>query len=167
MQKQNENRIRGTVRWTIGAAALTALLVLTPSPAWSADRGQCARIEAPFEMTLPDGKTYEAGSLKLCLQQMFTPAAGMHEIVVNGKSLGLYTSRIGTSEEPVGGLPVVVFQRRGSGAYSLIGYAWPESGSMRTYMLGKIEPERRAAAKKKIQLFDWENIEVLTAAPSL
>ncbi len=124
-------------------------------------------IEAPFAMTLPDGKTHESGSLKLCLRQMFTPASGMHEIVVNGKSLGLHASRIGTSEEPADGLPVVVFQRDGDGAYSLIGYAWPDRGSMRTYVLGKIEPRQRAVAKRDVQLFDRENIEVLTAAPSL
>ena len=164
---RNECRACRTVRWA-AAVALGAVVILTPSPAWSADRGQCALIEAPFPMILPDGSTHEAGSLKLCLQQMWTPASGMHEIVVNGKSIGVFMSRVGTSEEPAEGMPVVVFQRNGTEEYTLVGYAWPDGDFMRTYVLRKFEAAQRSITQKsRVPLFDWQNTEVLTAAPSL
>ena len=115
---QDEHGACWRVRWA-AAVALGAVVALAPSLAWSQNRGQCARIEAPWPMVLPDGSTHEAGSLKLCLQQMWTPVSGLHEIRVNGMSIGLFMSRVGTSEGPVEGNKDVRHRNvfRGSGEH--------------------------------------------------
>ena len=140
-------------------------MALAPSLAWSQDRGQCARIELPWPIVLPDGSTHEAGSLKLCLQQMWTPASGLHEIRVNGRSIGLFMSRVGTSEAPVERVPVVVFRRNGTDEHYLLGYAWPDGEIMRTYLLHKFGKAPRAIARKsRLPLLESETTEVLMAA---
>ena len=164
---RRKREARRPARWA-APVVLGAVVVLAPSLAWSEDRGQCARIEAPWPMVLPDGSTHEAGSLKLCLQQMWTPASGLHEIRVNGRSIGLFMSRVGTSEEPVEGVPVVVFQRNGTDEHYLVGYAWPDGEAMRTYILRRFgEVPREIARNLRLPLLESENTEVLKAAPSL
>ena len=161
---RNEHEALRRFRWA-AAVALGAVVILAPSPAWSEDRGQCARIEAPWPIVLPDGSTHEAGSLKLCLQQMWTPASGLHEIRVNGMSIGLFMSRVGTSEGPVEGLPVVVFQRYGTDEHHLVGYAWPDGGAMRTYVLRKFgKAPRETARNSRLPLLESETTEILVAA---
>ena len=155
---------RRRTRWA-AAVALGAVVALAPSLAWSQDPGRCARVEAPWPMVLPDGSTHEAGSLKLCLQQMWTPASGLHEIRVNGRSIGLFMSRVGTSEAPVERVPVVVFQRNGTDEHYLLGYAWPDGEIMRTYLLHKFGKAPRAIARKsRLPLLESETTEVLVAA---
>ena len=154
-------------RWTL-TVALGVVVVLAPSLAWSQDRGQCALIEAPWPMVLPDGSVHEAGSLKLCLQQMWTPASGLHEIRVNGASIGLFMSSVGTSEEPVESVPVVVFQRNGTDEHYLVGYAWPDGEAMRTYILrGSGKAPRDIAWNSPLPLLASENTEILMAAPPI
>jgi len=146
---------------------LVALVALAASPAWSQGRGQCAQIETPWPMILPDGSTHEPGPLKLCLQQMYTPSSGLHEIRVNGASIGLFVSRVGTSEQPVEGVPIVVFKRDGTDEHYLVGYAWPDGESMRTYVLRNAGMGSRAIARNsQLPLFESESI-VLMAAPPL
>ena len=155
---------RWQVRWA-AAMAVVAVVALAPSPAWTQDRGRCALIEAPWPVVLPDGSTHEAGSLKLCLQQMWTPASGLHEIRIDGMPIGLFMSRVGTSEGPVEGVPVVVFQRNGTGEHYLVGYAWPDGEVMRTYILHKFGKASRAIARKSgLPLLESETTEVLVAA---
>ena len=165
---RDERGARPRIRWA-AAVALGAVVAIAPSLAWSQDRGQCARIEAPWPIVLPDGSAHEAGSLKLCLQQMWTPASGLHEIRVNGRSIGLFMSRVGTSEEPVEGVPVVVFQRNGTDEHYLVGYAWPDGETMRTYTLRRFgkAPRNVIARNSRLPLVESENTEILMAAPPL
>ena len=161
---RNEHRALRRFRWA-AAVALGAMVILAPSLAWSQDRGQCARIDAPWPMVLPDGSVHEAGSLNLCLQQMWTPASGLHEIRVNGVSLGLYTSRVATSERPVEDMPVVVFQRTETDERQLLGYAWPDGEFMRTYILqGTGKTSRTITQNSRLPLLESVTTEVLVAA---
>ncbi len=161
---RDERGARRRVRWA-AAVALGAVVALSPSLAWSQDRGRCARVEAPWPIVLPDGSAHEAGSVKLCLQQMWTPASGLHEIRVNGRSIGLFMSRVGTSEAPVERVPVVVFRRNGTDEHYLLGYAWPDGEIMRTYLLHKFGKAPRAIARKsRLPLLESETTEVLVAA---
>ena len=153
------------VRWA-AVVALGAVVVLAPSPAWSQSRGQCAQIDAPWPMVLPDGSIHKPGPLRLCLQQMYTPVSGLHEIRVNGATIGLFMSRVGTSEQPVEGLPIVVFQRDGTDEYYLVGYAWPDGDAMRTYVLRTVGPDV-IARNAKLPLFESASIEILTSVPPL
>ena len=162
--KNSRNRCEARRR-ILWAVVLGTLVVLAPSLAWSQNRGQCARIETPWPVVLPDGSTHDAGSLNLCLQQMWTPASGLHEIRVNGRSIGLFMSRIGTGEGPVELLPVVVFQRNGTNERYLLGYAWPNGETMRTYILQRSGKAPRVIARNsRLPLLDSENTEILIAA---
>jgi hypothetical protein len=155
---------RRQTRWAL-TLALGAVVAFAPSLTWSQQRGQCARIDTPWPMVLPDGSIHEAGSLNLCLQQMWTPASGLHEIRVNGKSLGLFMSRVGTGEGPVEGMPVVVFQRNGTDERSLLGYAWPDGAVMKTYVLdGFGRSPRKIARKAPLPLLESVTTEILIAA---
>ena len=146
--------------------AMGVIGILSTSPALPQSRGQCAHIEAPWPMVLPDGLTHHAGVLKLCLQQMWTPASGLHEIRINGRTIGLFMSRIGTSEEPVQNAPVVVFQRNGTDELHLVGYAWPDGDSMRTYVLrGTGKAGRAIARNASLPLLSSDNTEIVIAAP--
>jgi hypothetical protein len=159
------HRIGRMTRWTTVVALL--VVAFAGSPAWSESRGRCAWVEVPWPMTLPDGSAHEAGRVKLCLQQMWTPASGLHEIQVNGASRGLFMSRAGSSEGPISDLPVVVFQKYETGEYHLIGYAWPDGDSMRTYVLHQSGKAPSATAwnkrKKRLPLFETEDHEILAA----
>ncbi len=166
---KNGKMTRGILRrsWRT-IVALGVLLILASSPGWSQSRGQCVRIDAPWPMVLPDGSTHEAGTLNLCFQQMWTPSAGLHEIRVNGASIGLFQSRVGTSEGPVKNAPIVVFQRDGTEEHYLVGYAWPDGESMRTFVLSEFgKAPRRITRNEPLPLFSSENTEVLMAAPPL
>jgi hypothetical protein len=163
--KRGEAKPLRRVRWA-ALVALGAVVALAPSPAWSQSRGQCAQIDAPWPMVLPDGSIHEPGPLRLCLQQMYTPASGLHEIRVNGATIGLFMSRVGTSEQPVDGVPIVVFQRNGTDEHYLVGYAWPDGDAMRTYVLARVEQDL-IAKNSKLPLFESESIEILTSVPPL
>ncbi len=160
---RGESGARRGVRWA-AAVTLGTLVALAPALAWSQDRGQCARIELPWPIVLPDGSAHEAGSVKLCLQQMWTPASGLHEIRVNGTSIGLFMSSVGKSEGPVERVPVVVFQRNGTDEHYLVGYAWPDGETMRTYTLRRFGKAPRGIARKsRLPLLESESSEVLMA----
>lgn len=164
---RNDRENRRQFRWA-AAMILGALVFLAPSPAWSQDRGRCARIETPWPVVLPDGSTHDAGSMNLCLQQMWTPASGLHEVRVNGKSTRLFMSRVGTSEATVEGVPIVVFQRNETDEHHLIGYAWPDGSDMRTYILRRSgKAPDLIATNSPLPLLTSGNTEVLMAAPTL
>ena len=118
---------------------------LAASPAVrSESRGSCARAEIPWQSTLPDGTTRDAGALTLCLQQMYNPAAGLHEIRLDGSPVGMFMSRARESEGLYSRSPVLIFQRDEGGEHTLIGYAMPDGDVMQTYTLhpfGKRPPE--------------------------
>lgn len=157
-------RLRRRGCWPL-ATALGLLVALAPSPAWSESTGRCASVELPWPVVLPDGSAHEAGSLKVCLQQMWTSAAGLHEIRVNGTAIGLFMSRVGESESPAEPGPIVIFQRRGTDEHYLVGYAWPNGDVMRTYALHKFGKVTDAMARRlRRPLLDSPDNEILLAA---
>ncbi|MHC4093932.1 MAG: hypothetical protein ACYSVY_27280 [Planctomycetota bacterium] len=163
-----QNRARNWVRrrgcWPI-AVALGLVVALTSSPAWSESPGRCAKVEVPWPIVLPDGSAHEAGSLRVCLQQMWTPAAGLHEVRVNGTAIGLFMSRVGKSENPAEPGPIVIFQRNGTDEHYLVGYAWPDGETMRTYALHKFGKVTNATARRlRLPLLDSPDNEILLAA---
>ena len=80
------------------AVALSVLILLAAAPAWSQGRGSCAQATIPWSSILPDGSTQDAGSMSLCLNRMYNPAAGLHEIQIDGSPIGIFMSRVRQSE---------------------------------------------------------------------
>ena len=155
---------RQEIGWLV-ALALGIVVALTPSSALGEETGRCARADVPWSVTLPDGSTHDAGALRLCLQQMWTPASGLHEIRVNGNPTGLFMSRLGRTEGLVEATPIMVFARNPSGEHRLIGYAWPDGDVMRTYTLRKSGKTSATIAKRaNLPLFDRSAADVVLVA---
>jgi len=141
---------------------------LLATPQAEANRGRCATADAPWPIILPDGAVHEGGRLKICLSLTLNPVTGLHEIQIGKYSIGRYMSRIGDSEGQVSDSPVLVFLRNLSGQHRLIGYAWPNGDSMRTYRLFDLSRPRkealRAARTPLLEDIDTDDTSVLMAA---
>lgn len=131
-------RIAGTVlALTLG---LSTLAVAQP-------KGRCANVVTPWPVVLPDGSAHESDSLQLCLMLKLNPVTGIHELRVDGMSRGMVRSRIGVSEGRTADDPIVVFRRTESDVHVLVGYAWPDGDTMRTFNLYDLSGKRAAAAR--------------------
>ena len=117
------------------AVALSVLAVFTASPVRAQGRGSCAQAAIPWTTTLPDGSKQEAGAMRLCLNRMYNPSSGLHEIQIDGSPIGLFLSRVRESEGRYSEDPVLIFTRSADGEHALIGYAWPDGDVMQTYLL--------------------------------
>ena len=165
----SNKRIECIIKRAVRCVTVLTLVMVAfaGSPAWSESSGRCAWVEVPWPTTLPDGSMHEAGAIKLCLQQMWTPASGLHEIQINGASFGLFMSRVGRNEGRIEDVPMVVFQKNATGQHHLIGYAWPDGDAMRTYVLhqsGKASSTMaRSKRKKRLPLFETEDHEIVAA----
>ena len=158
-------RIFATSFGWLAALALGILVAFTPSPAWAEQTGRCARAAVPWPVTLPDGSVHDAGTLKLCLQQMWTPASGLHEIRVNEHPMGVFISRLGRTEGLVDTTPMMVFERSVTDRYSLIGYAWPDGDAMRTYTLRKFGKVSETVSKRaSMPLFERPDTDIVLVA---
>jgi hypothetical protein len=151
--------------------ALGAVVAIVPSLAWTQGAGRCIRVETPWPVVLPDGSAHQAGTLRLCLRHEWTPVTGLHEIRVDGTSLGLFMSRIGKSEGRSERDPLVVFQRNVNEQHRLVGYAWPEGEVMRTFTLRQVDESPREIPRgtarkrnKRLPLIDSDETKVLVAA---
>ena len=130
------NKERGTLRhWTPAGLALLAISI--PGAIWGQSLGDCIAVEVPAPMILPDGSSHEAGSLKICHDQMFSPIASLHATYVDGKPVGFLRSRRGFAEDDTEGRPYVLFQKTHRGELRLLGYAWPHGNRMATYLLAE------------------------------
>ena len=126
--RKNKNSAKAT-----GAALI--ILLLGSSWAWAGGSGRCATVQLPRPVVLPDGSLHSATTLRICHRSRLSPVAGVHEISVDGMAQGMAQSYVGRSEGPAERHPVMVFQPTTSGAYRLVGYAWPDRSNMQTYLL--------------------------------
>jgi hypothetical protein len=151
----------------VAAMALGVMVALASSPVWSETRGRCARVTLPWPIVLPDGSNHDAGVLKLCLQQIWTPVTGLHEIKFDELSHGLFKSKVGRNEDSVSDRPIVVFRRDESDRYHLLGYAWPNGKSMRTYRVqDATKPAAAITHDDGLPLIGSENTMVIGASSS-
>lgn len=133
----------------IAAALGTAAWLAPGQPASAGSTGECvaARVPAPFR--LPDGVLHPAGVLTLCDAGAFSPVAGLHVLLVDGRSVGVFVSRKRAAEGAAGLAGQVVFDRSAAGDLDLVGYILPSAGRMTAYRLrGPSETrlaDRRAA----------------------
>lgn len=113
------------------AATCAALMILVAHGAVNA--GTCITAEVDEAVRLPDGNIHDAGVIKLCLDRDYSPVASLHLAYIDDESIGMVTSRRGTSEGDADG-PFMMFVRRQDGMLQLYGYALPGAGQMSTYM---------------------------------
>jgi hypothetical protein len=113
-------------------------------PALAASSKECVsvQIEAPFR--LPDGILREAGELTLCDARAFSPVVQFHAILIDGATVGMFTSRRRTTESGPIPHPEVLFERDAEGTLALVGYVVPKAGRSLAFRM-RPEPRRAAA----------------------
>jgi hypothetical protein len=141
-----------TIRPPIDARQLTKALVaaiclavaLTGSTTVAA--GRCATAQVPNSMIMPDGSTHDAGKLRVCTDQDYSPVSSLHTVYVNGRQVGMFLSQRSETE----GLsdreePFFLFYRSRDGRLVFHAHAWPEDGRMQAYRLYDPRPARAEA----------------------
>lgn len=131
----------------LGIGTVVAAAALGANPAQAQRRGDCVRVELDAPVVLPDGSIHETGLLRLCLDRKMNPAAGIHEIEVDGAAQ-LALSRIGKAEGDVATGAVVVFDRNRAGELRLIGYAVPDGERLVTFTMEGLGKRRDALQAK-------------------
>ena len=133
-------------RIDIKRAILLGLVVLVAFPgsiAWSGNLGRCVSAAIPSDIVLPNGSTYPASVLRICLTGNYSPVSGLHETWVGGNAVGMYFSKRGESEGLVPhARPYFQFQRLSDGRLELKAYAVPDGDRYATYeirMIGKVK----------------------------
>ena len=122
-------------RSQILASAVIALAVLA-GPSLAEQSGRCYTAQIPEPVLLPDGSRLSPGTLRICMNQEFTPGTGLLATYSNGEATGIYIGRVGTSEgsAEIDG-PFFLFLRQADGILALQGYAVGEGDRMCTYSM--------------------------------
>jgi len=112
-------RRRSRLGWLAGLA-LTAIVAATAAAA--GDLGRCQTAEVPGPVVLPDGSVHESGAIQVCLSRAYSPVAGLHEVSVDGRPIGLFLGREYPLESRRDHEPFLLLVRDG-GRLALRGYA--------------------------------------------
>jgi hypothetical protein len=162
--KNSRHARSGKRRWWIGPVVALAMIGAA-LPAQAQGRDRCVNVVSPRPIILPDGSRHEPGLLQLCLNHVSDPVTAHLKIRVNGQTVGIaYPCRVGVSEARTED-PIVVFKRASSGEFYLVGYAWPDGETMRTYRLHESRFGRKVAAlmAKAPLLEETEGIALMAA----
>ena len=125
------------MRWTtlgrgIGGFVAAFVLMLAAGPLLAGTTCASATIEEPF--LLPDGSAREAGNLRLCRGEDFTPSQTLHVGYFDREAFGMLVgSPVGVAESE--GSPYLLFVRNEAGALLLAGYSLPSGEGMETFWL--------------------------------
>lgn len=160
--RQHRSKGRG---WRLAACVAAALLLAGSAAAQ--ERGRCVTVDVPAEYVTPDRVTHDPGSLKLCIERVYSPVSILHKVYVDGHAVGLLQGRTGRSEGPAVAEPYVQFRWNGRGQLLLVGYAWPDGEQMRTHILacgGDPEPTALEACVSRVARNEIDEGFVLAAA---
>jgi hypothetical protein len=117
------------VKWTFGVVVLTIAVLLPASPAVAGSSAACVTVHIQVPFRLPDGIVHPAGALTLCDSRTYSPVASLHQVLVDGETIGLFQSRRrGTEFGGDAAAPEVVFERDLEGVLALVGYILPDKG---------------------------------------
>lgn len=130
------------------AAAVIVALATFPASAETESTGTCAEAAVPEAFTLPDGTTVEAGTLRLCFTRRYSPAAGLHEVRIDGRPVGMFLSERRRTEGIAElGDALVVLRRRTDGSLALYAYAVRDGDRMVAYKMRPTGPRARRAMR--------------------
>lgn len=130
------------------AAILIVLLATLPARAASEATDACVVAAVPEAFALPDGTKAEPGSLELCFTREYSPAAGLHELRVDGRPVGMFVSERRRTEGVTElGDAIVVLRRRADGSLALYAYAVRAGDRMVAYRLRPLDRWTRRATR--------------------
>lgn len=100
------------------------------SAAAAASAGTCIEVESPGPVQLPDGRRFEAHTIRLCPATPFTPSTSIVEVRIDGVGIGRYLAEFRADRAPRSwDPPFVVFDRLGSDRpYRLVSVTVPGGG---------------------------------------
>jgi hypothetical protein len=119
------------------AAAVAGAVLMTGGTTVAGKSGRCFTAEVTASIVLPDGSLHAPGKLKFCLTRKHSPVEALHHTSVDGNAIGLFRSRMGSSEGLGGETSAFfVFSKRNDGALELQGFAHPtRDGNLTTYQV--------------------------------
>lgn len=169
MTHDRKHRTRKTVRTVLSIFALITLMCAAPA---AAQTGICVQAFIDESIVLPDGSVHPPGVLRLCLEQQYSPVAGLHETSIDGRTIGLFISRYrlseGVTEDPRAKL---VFRRIPDGGLTLLGYAVPGRERTAIYWMESADRARRRARVEPVPVdlaglteTEADGIELIVAA---
>ena len=112
--------------------ALVATVLFTTAPA-AARTCTSALVDEVF--TLPDGSVHPAGRLTLCLGSESSPVFALQRTFVDGRPVGMFTSRREIVEHAGEEEHYLIFHRRPGRPMQLTGYGQPSSGRTEMFLL--------------------------------
>jgi hypothetical protein len=80
---------------------IAAAFVLAAASTFAGDTGRCYRADVETAIVLPDNSEHPPGTLKICTTLRLSPVSGLHEVSIDGRTVGLFASRIRRSETSV------------------------------------------------------------------
>jgi len=111
---------RSRLGWLVG---LAAIVIAGATGAAAADMGRCQTSAVPGPLVLPDGSVHEAHSVRVCLSREYSPVAGLHEVSIDGRPIGMFLGREYALESHQDHEPFLLLVRDGTGRLALRGYA--------------------------------------------
>lgn len=147
-------------------AALALALCIASGSVMGQGFGRCAVADVPSAIVLPDDTVHPAGALKVCFDRIYSPVAGLHVTYLDGRSVGMFVSRMDQSEG-LGGQqePFFVFGRNRDGQLVLEAYAWPDHERFYIYRVrgaGPLSAAQRTAFKQAGPDFDVGELDETT-----
>jgi len=120
-----------------GCSAFALAACLVHSPAAAQERGACIVADIPAPYALPGGAVQAAGPLRLCVERVLSPVAGMHRLTSGAGETTLAFSRRAKAEAGPDALPEVLFWSRKGRPLELIGYVLPSGNGAWSFTLGQ------------------------------
>ena len=113
------------------ALAATGLFITTPASA-----GFCTSALVEEVFALPDGSVHPAGRLTLCAGGS-SPVFALQRTFVDGRPVGMFTSRREVVEDAEDEGYYLIFHRRPGHPMELTGYSQPSSGYTEMFTLDR------------------------------
>lgn len=116
-----------------GALLFTTLVFCGSS---FAGENRCISASTPDTLILPDGKSYEAEMLQICVDRSYSPVAGLHKLYIDGKPVGMFLSKrtIGVDDGTYR-TATMEFSRNEDGAWVLESYTVPTDKQLIIYKM--------------------------------
>ena len=123
--------------------ALALLAGLLAPDALAEGRRLVVQMEEPFEVS---GQLYAGGELSVCEVRAFSPVATLHEVRVDGRSLGVLMARNDGAPQ-VAQRDEVIFRRSSDGHLVLTSVALAGEPVRRLFDIGKNPPKAQPSAQ--------------------
>ncbi len=135
-----DSRLLATCRFI----ALLMLFLGLAAQARAGDVGRCLTAVVQDPIVLPDGKLVQPEHIRICYKVAYSPVMGLHEISIDGNTIGMYMSRSTDGPRPEQTLdanananadrPFLIFLRNARGELELYSYHRPAGDELHNHV---------------------------------